>query len=121
VYHKVQYSVHCFSYNTVTIYPYIINNISKLTLFTDDTSIIFSNSNSTDYATEFIVTFDKINLWFTINSLSLNLYKTNYVHFTAKSNTNIDINIKFKDIQINNIYNIKFPGLTTDNTASWKK
>jgi len=42
--------------------PYIINNISKLTLFTDDTNIIFSNSNSIDHATEFIVTFDKMNL-----------------------------------------------------------
>jgi hypothetical protein len=100
--------------------PYILNNVSKLTLFADDTSLIFSNSNSTDYVT-FIVTFDKMNLWFTINSLSLNLFKTNYVHFTAKSNIKIDINIKFKDIQINNTYNIKYLGLTIDNTLSWKK
>ena len=42
--------------------PYVINNISKPTLFTDDTSIIFSNSESTD-ATEFIAPFDKINLF----------------------------------------------------------
>ena len=40
-----------------------------------------------------------------INSLSLNLNKTNYVHFTAKSNTKFYININFEDIQINNIYN----------------
>ena len=63
--------------------PYIINNISKLILYADDTSIIFSNSNSTDYVT-FIVTFDKMNLRFTINSLSFNLFKCNYVHFTTK-------------------------------------
>jgi len=43
------------------------------------------------------------------------------VHFTAKTNTEIDININFEDIQINNIYNIKFLGLTIDNTLSWKK
>jgi len=89
-------------------------------LFTDDTSI-FSTSDYTDYATEFVVTFDKIHLWFTINSLSLNFNKINYVHFTAKTNTEIDININFEDIQINNIYNIKFLGLTIDNTLSWKK
>jgi len=106
VYHNVQYSVHCFSYYTVTV---------------DDTSIILSKSDSTDYATEFIVTFDKMNLWFTIKSLSLNLYKINYVHFTAKSNTKIDININFRDIEINNIYNVKFLGLTIDNTLSRKK
>jgi hypothetical protein len=95
--------------------------ISKLTLFTDDTSIIFSNSESTDYAAEFIVPFDKINLHFAINSLSLNLNKSSYVHFTAKSNTKLDINIYFEYIQLNNIYNIKFLELTIDNTLSWKK
>jgi hypothetical protein len=67
------------------------------------------------------MTFDKINLRFAINSLSLNLSKTNYVHFTAKSNTKIDVNIKFEEMQINNIYNINFLGLTIDNTLSWKK
>ena len=86
-------------------------------MFADDTRIILSNSDSTDHATEFIVTFDKINLLFAINSLSLNLNKTNYVDFTAKSNTKIDINISFEDIQIKNIYNKKFLGLTIDNTG----
>jgi hypothetical protein len=71
--------------------------------------------------TEFIMTFDKQNLRIAISSLSFNLDKTNYVHFTAKSNTNIDININFEDIQINIIYNIKFLELTTDNTQPWKK
>jgi hypothetical protein len=66
------------------------------------------------------VTFDKTNLLFAINSLSFNLSKTNYVHFTAKSNTKIDINIHFVDIQINK-YNTKLLGLTIQNTVSWKK
>ena len=78
--------------------------------------LYFSTSDSTDYATEFIAKFDEIHLWFAINSLSLNLNKTNYVHFTAKKNMEIDININFEDIQINNIYNIKFLGLIADNT-----
>jgi hypothetical protein len=43
------------------------------------------------------------------------------VHFTAKTNTKIDINVNFEDIQISNIYNIKFRGLTVDSTLSWKK
>ena len=97
------------------------NNISKLTLFTDDTSIIFSNSESTDYAAEFIVPFDKTNIHFAINSLSLNLNEASYVHFTAKWNTKIDISINFEDIQINQIYNTEYLGLPIDNTLSWKK
>ena len=100
---------------------YIINNISKSTFFADDTSIKFSNSDSTDHATEFVMTFDKINLWLAINSLSLNLNKTNFVHFAAKSNTKLYINVYFEYIQLNNIYNITFFGLIIDSTLSWKK
>jgi len=40
------------------------------------------------------------------------------VHFTAKTNTKIDINTNFEYIQMNNIYNIKFLGLTVDNIIS---
>jgi len=40
------------------------------------------------------------------------------VHFIAKSNTKIDIDINFDDIQVKNIYNTT---LTIDNTLSWKK
>jgi len=90
-------------------------------LFADDTSIIFSNYDITDYATEFIATFGTINLWFTINSLSVNLNETNYVHFTGKSNTKFDININIDDIQINNICNTKFLESTIDNILSWKQ
>ena len=46
--------------------PYIINDISQLIVFSDDTSIILYNSDCTDYATEFIATFDQIN--FTVHN-----------------------------------------------------
>jgi hypothetical protein len=58
-----------------------INDLPKPTFFADNTSIIFSNSDSIGYASEFITIFDRINLWFAISSLSLN--KTNYVDFTT--------------------------------------
>jgi len=63
--------------------PYIISNISKPTLFADNTSIIFSNSDSIGYAPEFIAILDKINLLYAIDSLSISLNKTNYVDFKA--------------------------------------
>jgi hypothetical protein len=62
-------------------------------LFSDNTSNIFCNSDSTDYAIEFIMTFDKRNLRCAISTRSLNVNKSNYVHFTAKTNTKIDINV----------------------------
>ena len=58
-------------------------------MFPDDSSVTFPNPDSTDEATEFIVTFDKTKVWCAVSSLSLNLNKTNYVHFTA------DVNSKF--------------------------
>jgi len=85
---RVLYSVHCFSYNTLIYHTYL-----KF-LFPDNTSI-FSDSDFTDYAIEFIVTFDTIHLPCAMNSVSLNLNKTNYVHFTTKTNTKIDISINF--------------------------
>jgi len=61
----------------------MISNISKPTLLADNTSIIFSNSDSLSYASVFTAMFGKINLWFAISSLSLSLNKTNYVDFRA--------------------------------------
>jgi len=43
------------------------------------------------------------------------------VHFTAKSNTKINIKINFEDTQINNICNVIFLGLNIDNTLLWKE
>jgi hypothetical protein len=50
--------------------PYIINNITKPILFANNTSIIFSNSDSIGYPPKFIAIFDKINVLFAIDSLS---------------------------------------------------
>jgi hypothetical protein len=41
---------------------------------------------------------DKINKWFLVDALSLNFNKTNYIHFSSKSN----INVNHGDVQINN-------------------
>jgi hypothetical protein len=66
------------------------------------------------------VILDKINKWFVINLLSLNLNKTNYVHFLSKSITKFNINVNYKDVQINNTHHTKFLGLILDKTLSWK-
>jgi len=70
--------------------PYIINNTSQVILFSDNTSIIFYNSDSTDYATEFIATFDKINFMVRNQFIIVNLNATSYVHCTSKTNIKID-------------------------------
>ena len=67
--------------------PYLINKISKPILYADDTSILCFNSDSTEHVTVLKTILVIINEWFTINSLSLNFNKTNYVRFSTKLNT----------------------------------
>ena len=46
--------------------------------------------------------------------------KTNYLHFTAKRNMSINLQISFENNLITNSSYTKFLGVTMDNTLSWK-
>jgi hypothetical protein len=72
--------------------PYCIQGISKPILYADDTTILCSNLDPVEHESTLKIILTKINDWFIIKTLSLNLNKTNYVHSSAKSNTNININ-----------------------------
>jgi hypothetical protein len=87
-------------------------------LFADDTNILCFNSNSNDLAIALKEILDLINVWFSINSLTLNLNKTNCVQILPKPNTPTNININYEDIQINNTCSIKYLGLIIDSTLS---
>ena len=63
-----------------------LSNHSKLTLFADDTNIIFTHSNPTAFEEEINKLFDKVILWFLTNLLSLNLNKTYFMQFLSKNN-----------------------------------
>ena len=59
------------------------NNLYKITLFADDTSIIFARPNYTEFENEFNKLFSNITRWFQTNSPSLNFNKT---HFLGRKN-----------------------------------
>ena len=60
--------------------PQITNdNNSKIVLFADDTSIIITNPNFTDFENSVNKIFQHINEWFSANLLSLNLDKHCYM------------------------------------------
>jgi hypothetical protein len=86
----------------------LINKISKPILYADDTSILCFNSDSVEHIMPLKIVLDKIDKWFTINSLSLNFNNTNYVHFSSKGNIKSNINVNYNDVPINNTYNTKF-------------
>jgi hypothetical protein len=100
--------------------PGIINNISKPTIFADDTNIIIIHSNLTDFKEEINIVVVKISNWFQNNLLILNFNKTHYMHFTTKSKLAVDIHISHKINPIINMYSTNFLGLTLHSTLSWK-
>ena len=74
----------------------IINDTSKPTIFADDTNIIFTPSNLTDFKDEINIVIEKISKWFQTNLLIMNFSKTHYVQFMAKPKLAVDIHISYK-------------------------
>ena len=64
--------------------PGSINHLSKPTLFADDTNIIFTHRNITEFKEEIDKVLEKIIIWFQNNLLTLNLNKTYYMQFMPK-------------------------------------
>jgi hypothetical protein len=100
--------------------PGIINDISKPTVFVDDTSIIFTHSNFIDFKHEMDAVMGKISKWFETNLLILNFNKTHYMHFVTKPNLAVDIHISYKADIISITNSTNFLGLTLDSMLSWK-
>jgi hypothetical protein len=98
--------------------PGSINNLSKPTLFADDTNIIFTHPNLTEFKEEINKIFENIIKWFQNNLLSLNLNKTYHMQFMPKTNYAVNVNINYKTNQINDVYHTNFLGLTLDSTLS---
>jgi len=97
-----------------------LSNLSKLTLFADNTNLIFTHPNPMEFEKEINELFEKLIIWFQTNLLSLNLNKTYYMQFLSKTNYAINVNISHKTIQISNVYHTNFLGLTLDSILSWK-
>jgi hypothetical protein len=64
--------------------PYLINKSSKPVLYAVDTSILCINPNSSELEKVINAILIKINEWFSVNSLTLNLNKINFIYFTSK-------------------------------------
>ena len=99
--------------------PGSINNqftLSKLTLFADDTKLIFTHPNPTEFEKHSNELFEKIIICFQTNLLLLNLNKTYYMQFLSKTNYALNVNISNKTIQINNVCHTNFLGPTLDST-----
>ena len=64
------------------------SNYFSYVLFADDTSIFLSDSNFNTLIRTFNKEIKNVSTWLKINKLSLNINKTNYIHFSNNIKTN---------------------------------
>jgi len=98
----------------------LVKNNQKPVLFADDTSLIVTHFNQTDFDRDVTSAFSQLNKWFAANLLSLNLNKTQCVQFMTKNTPTRDMSISYNDTPISNMINTKLLGLIITNSLSWK-
>jgi len=97
----------------------VINNIAKVILFADDTSIIISNSNIIKFLNNFKLVMEQTITWLESNFLSLNFDKTHFLQFLSKKrNASLPPIIASNSIN-SNINSTRFLGLTIDCLLPW--
>jgi hypothetical protein len=97
----------------------VFGNNHKPVLFADDTSLIFSHLNHTDFSNNITSEFNQLNKWFAAILLSLNLKKLNMYSLTKNIPIN-KISISYNNMFIMNTWNMEFLGLVIANSLSWK-
>jgi len=96
------------------------NNKSTLALFVDDTSLIITNPNPTNFIKDINGALININNWIKAKLLSLNFEKTSLIQFLTKNNSHIPISVGCGNNIQSNVTNTKFLGIITDSTLTWK-
>ena len=97
------------------------SNILKFFLFADDTTVYYSDK--TDPNTENLLNqeLSKVSTWLAANKLSLNVKKSNFLHFhNNKRKHKPTINLKLNGIDVEEKEVTKYLGVLIDNKLSWK-
>ena len=106
---------------------YKVSHQFKVTLFADDTNLLYSHQNLKSL--ELIVNNELIKLydWLTVNKLTLNTKKSNYIIFRPhQKRLNCNVSIKFFDNNRNAFVpleyksHVKYLGIYFDQHLSWK-
>ena len=70
-----------------------VSKLLKLILFADDTNLFRSSDNLQQLCREVSVELNKLNVWFKVNKLSLNVDKTNFYYFFPEKKRVPEVNI----------------------------
>ena len=96
-----------------------VSNMVKLVLFADDTNLYMSGGNIEQLMMSLNRELVKLESWFKVNKLSLNVAKTNFMVFTNRS-VSIPVVIKLCGLTIDRVNVTKFLGVLIDQSLNWK-
>ena len=96
-----------------------VSNLLKFVLFADDTNIFCSSTSLHDLQDTINRELDKLFVWFSVNRLSLNLGKTNYMLFRSRPPDN-ELALKINNVVLPRVAATKFLGIIIDDKLSWK-
>ncbi len=96
------------------------SKILKFFLFADDTTVYYSDK--TNNTTEDLLNHElsKVSVWLAANKLSLNVKKSNFLHFHNDNCKKPTINLKLNGIDVEEKEVTKYLGVFIDNKLSWK-
>lgn len=92
---------------------------SKCLLFADDSTIYCSGSDINNVKTNLESDLSIVIDWFKANKMSLNIDKTNLLHFKKSKHDN-DCTVSFGNTLIEPVNKTKFLGIIIDNNLDWK-
>jgi len=96
------------------------SSLLKFILFADDTTIFWSGNDPVQLGKDISIELSKLNIWFAVNKLSLNVSKTNFMLFSnSKKKSNVTVRLNDTDIEM--VYVSKFLGVLIDHKLNWKK
>ena len=111
--------------NLFILYMNYICNVSSLlrfVLFADDTNLLSSGDDVKEISKTLSKQLDKLNSWFAVNKLSLNVSKTNYMIFgNKKIDKYMNICVRINGLSIDRVYNTTFLGVMIDDKLNWKE
>ena len=107
-----------------TLFILYINDLCKASshlksiLLADDTSFYIEGSDLSEMCRDVSIELNKINTWFKVNKLSLNISKTYYMIFNLV-NATCDEKISIDNVDIDKVHCSKFLGVYIDCKLKW--
>ena len=86
-----------------------MSSLLRFVLFADDTNIFLSGDDAKEISNTLSIELDKLNSWFAVHKLSLNVSKTNYMIFgNKKIDKDMNIRVGINGISIDRVYKSSF-------------